>query len=187
MSFAEDSDFASSQSSPPKSNSSPVKEERSRERMFSGTLTVHNDEEWMLTRKAKLTLEELIETLRSYPPFREDQTTIKEEDGTWLVVTSWSRRRFFESQGCSWAFDCQLNLPPRDTSDFGSVIGFVQLVRDSFVATAGRQEQWPSGIKFRKGPLCPNHSVDDAQVGNVGAEPLGRAPYARQTGWQQRV
>ena len=73
---------------------------------------------------------------------------IKDEDGTWLVLTSWGRRKFFESQGCSWAFDGSLNLPPRDTSDFGSVIDFVQLVRDSFVATAGRQEQWPSGIKF---------------------------------------
>ena len=225
MSCAEDSDSASSRSSPPKSNSSPAKEERSREWMFSGILTVRNDEEWMRTRKATLTLEEVIEAIGdafkdtysprapaeltyivvigdgskleveasdesvsefielpirgylaaqptsrdswqawinqqgftwttvtggmlSYPPFREDQMRIKDEDGTWLVLTSWGRRKFFESQGCSWAFDGSLNLPPRDRSDFGSVIDFVQLVRDSFVATAGRQEQWPSGIKF---------------------------------------
>ena len=225
MSCAEDSDSASSRSSPPKSNSSPAKEERSREWMFSGILTVRNDEEWMRTRKATLTVEEVIEAMGdafkdtyssrapveltyivvigdgskleveasdesvsefielpirgylaaqrtsrdswqawidqpgftwttvtggmlSYPPFREDQMRIKDEDGTWLVLTSWGRRKFFESQGCSWAFDGSLNLPPRDRSDFGSVIDFVQLVRDSFVATAGRQEQWPSGIKF---------------------------------------
>ena len=66
---------------------------------------------------------------------------------------------FFESQGYSWAFDGSLNLPPRDTAaDFD----FVQLAKDSFVAMAGRQEQWPSGIKF----LCDASSMmaaDDAQ------------------------
>ena len=63
MSCAEYSDSASSQASPPKSNSSPAKEERSRELMFSGILTVRNDEEWMQTRKATLTLGESIETM----------------------------------------------------------------------------------------------------------------------------
>ena len=72
----------------------------------------------------------------------------KNEDGTWLVLMSWGRRKFFESQGCSWAFDCSLNLLPLDTLDFESVFDFVYLAQDSFVATAGRQEQWPSGIKF---------------------------------------
>ena len=73
---------------------------------------------------------------------------IKDKDGTWSVLTSWGRWKFFGSPGCSLAFDGSLNPPPQDTSDFGSVIDFVQLVRDSFDATAGRQEQWQSGIKF---------------------------------------
>ena len=41
----------------------------------------------------------------SYPPFREDQIRVKDEDDTWLVFTSWGRRGVFESQGYSWAFD----------------------------------------------------------------------------------
>ena len=60
------------------------------------------------------------------------------------------------------AFDWSLNLLPRDTAaDFD----LVQLARDSFVAMAGRQEQWPSGIKF----LCVHcdassmMAADDAQ------------------------
>ena len=54
---------------------------------------------------------------------------VKDEDDTWLVLTSWGRRGFFESQGFLWAFDGSLNLPPRDTAaDFD----FVQLARDSF-------------------------------------------------------
>ena len=47
----------------------------------------------------------------SYPPFREDQMRVKDENDTWLVLTSWGRRGFFESQGYSWAFDGSLNLP----------------------------------------------------------------------------
>ena len=143
----------------------------------------------------------------SYPPFREDQIRVKDEDDTWLVFTSWGRRGVFESQGYAWAFEGSPNLPPRDTA---ANFDFVQLARDSFVAMAGHQEQWQSEIKF----LCvhcdassmmaaddeqealvpaasawfsPNHSVQDAQVGNVVAEPLEHAPYARRTGWQQRV
>ena len=61
------------------------------------------------------------------------------------MLTSWGSRGFFESQGYSWAFDGSLNLLLRDTAaDFD----FVQLARDSFVAMAGRQKQWPRGIKF---------------------------------------
>ena len=62
MSCAEDSDSASFLC-PPKSNSSPAKEESSREWMFSGILTVRNDEEWMQTRKATLTLEDVMEAM----------------------------------------------------------------------------------------------------------------------------
>ena len=78
------------------------------------------------------------------------------------AVVDFSNRKdtFFESQG--WAFDGLLNLPPRDTAaDFD----FVQLAKDSLVAMAGRQEQWPSGIKF----LCVHCDAssmiasDDAQ------------------------
>ena len=149
--------------------------------MFSGILTVRNDEEWMRTRKATLTLEELIETMGNafketysprapaeltyivvigdgskleveasdesgsefielpirsylaaqrtsrdswqswinqpgftwtmvtggtllYPPLRKDQMRMKDEDGTWLVLTSWGRRGLFESKGYLWAF-----------------------------------------------------------------------------------
>ena len=67
MSCAEDLDSASSQSSPPKLDFSPAKEEMSREWMFSGILTVKTDEEWMRirtrTRKATLTLEDFNETM----------------------------------------------------------------------------------------------------------------------------
>ena len=70
---------------------------------------------------------------------------VKDEDDTWVVLASWDRRGFFESQRYSWAFNGSLNLTPRATAaDFD----FVQLARDSFVAMAGRREQWPSGIKF---------------------------------------
>ena len=63
MSYAEDSDSASPQSSLAKSDSSPAKKEMSREWVFSGILTVSNDKKWMLARKATLTLQELIETI----------------------------------------------------------------------------------------------------------------------------
>ena len=66
---------------------------------------------------------------------------MKDEDSQWFVLTGWGRRGFFELQGCSWAFD---GSQPRETADFD----FIQLARGSFVAMAGRQEQWPSGIKF---------------------------------------
>ena len=49
----------------------------------------------------------------SYPPFGEDQMRVKDEEDTWLVLTNWGRRGFFESQGYSWAYDASLNLPPR--------------------------------------------------------------------------
>ena len=52
----------------------------------------------------------------TYPPFREDQMRVKEEDETWPVLTSWGHRGFFESRGYSWAFDGSLKLPPRDTA-----------------------------------------------------------------------
>ena len=52
---------------------------------------------------------------------------IKDEDGTWLVLTSWGRRKIFELQGCSWSFDGSLNLPPRDKSDFGSPVRLANL------------------------------------------------------------
>ena len=116
----------------------------------------------------------------SYPTFQKDQMRTEDEHGTWLVLTSWGRRNFFEFQGCTWAFDGSLNLPPRDTLDFGSVIDFVQLVRDSFVPTAGRREQWPSWIKF----LCLNcnacsmTAADDAKEAVVPvvvfSKPLSR-------------
>ena len=87
---------------------------------------------------------------------------VKDKDDTWLVLTSWGRRGFFESQGYSWAFDGSLKLLPRDTAaDFD----FVQLARDSFVAMVGRQEQWPSRIKFL-GVHCDASSMmaaDDVQ------------------------
>ena len=47
-----------------------------------------------------------------------------------------------------WGFRLFSKPAATDTSDFGSVIDFVQLVRDSFVATDGRQEQWQSRIKI---------------------------------------
>ena len=81
----------------------------------------------------------------SYPPFKKDQMKLKDEDDTWLVLTSLGSGGFFVSYGYSWAFDRLLKLPPQDTAaDFD----FVKLARDSFVAMAGRQEQWPRGIKF---------------------------------------
>ena len=55
---------------------------------------------------------------------------------------------------------------PRDISDFGSVIYFDQLVRDSFVATAGRQEQWPSWIKF----LCLHCDASSMTATGVAQE-----------------
>ena len=67
MSCAEDLDSASLQSSPPKSDFSPAKEEMSREWMYSWILTLKTDEEWMLTRTRKVTLTledcEFIETM----------------------------------------------------------------------------------------------------------------------------
>ena len=264
MSCAEDLDSTSSQSSPPKSDFSTAKEEMSREWMFSGTLTVKTDEEWMRTRtrKGTLTLEDsdFIETMGdafketysprvpaeltyivvigdssklelddsdesgsglidlpirgylaakpasqeswqawinqpgftwtkvtggmlSYPPFREDQMRVKDEDDTWLVLTSWGRRGFFESQGYSWAFDGSLNLPPRDTAaDFD----FVRLARDSFVAMAGRQEQWPSGIKF----LCVHcdassmMAADDAQEALIPVRGFLQTTYSKIRKWE---
>ena len=73
-----------------------------------------------------------------YPPFLEDQMRVKDEVDIWLVLTSWGRCGFFESQGFSWAFDGSLNLPPRDTAADSDL---VQLEKDSFVAMAGRQAQ----------------------------------------------
>ena len=111
----------------------------------------------------------------------------------WFVLTSWGRLGFFKSQGGSWAFDGLLILQPQDTAYFDSV----QPARDSFVATAGRQDQWPSRIKFLwvhfgafslmvtdyeqeavVSWFSRNNSVQDMQVGNVAAqpEPLGHAP-----------
>ena len=111
---------------------------------------------------------------------------IKGENGTWLVLTSWGRRRFVESQGCCWAFDDSLNLQPRDRSDFESVFYFVQLARASFVATARRQEQWPSGIKF----LCVHcdassiMAADDVQEAVVPVRGFLRTTQSKMCKWE---
>ena len=107
---------------------------------------------------------------------------LKDEDDRWLVLTSWGRRGFFESQGSSWAFDGSLK-PPRDTAaDFD----FVQLARDSFVAMVGRQEQWPSGIKF----LCVHcdassmMAADDAQEALVPVCGFLQTTYSKSRKWE---
>ena len=97
---------------------------------------------------------------------------------------SWS----FRIAGYSWAFDGSLDLPPRATAaDFD----FVQLARDSFVAMAGRREQWPSGIKF----LCVHcdassmMAADDAQEAHrcgPTREGLGGTALAMREGPRQR-
>ena len=88
MSCAEDLDSASSQSSPPKSDFSTAKEEMSREWMFSGTLTVKTDEEWMRTRtrKGTLTLEDsdFIETMGD--AFKETYSPRVPAELTYIVV-----------------------------------------------------------------------------------------------------
>ena len=88
MSCAEDLDSASSQSSPPKSDFSPAKEETSREWMFSGILTVKSDEEWMRTwtRKGTLTLEDsdFIETIDD--AFKETYLPRVPAELTYIVV-----------------------------------------------------------------------------------------------------
>ena len=118
-----------------------------------------------------------------YASFREDQMRVNDEDDTWLVLTSWGRRGFFESQGYSWAFGWSLNLRPRDTAaDFD----FVQLARDSFVAMAGRQEQWPSGIKF----LCVHCDAssmmasDDAQGALVPVRGFHQITQSKMCKWK---
>ena len=72
---------------------------------------------------------------------------VKDEDDTWLVLTSWGLVGFFESQGYSWAFDWSLNVQPRDTA---ADIDFFQLARDSFVAMAGRLSQAQGKAALRR-------------------------------------
>ena len=65
---------------------------------------------------------------------------VKDEDDTWLVLTSWGRRGFFESQllkdtrGLSSGHELAAER-------HSSRLRFVQLARDSFLVMAGRQEQ----------------------------------------------
>ena len=92
----------------------------------------------------KLTWTKVRGGMLSCPPFREDQMRLKGEDDTWLQHTSWGSLGFFRITWILMPFDRSLKLLPRDTADFD----FVQLARDSFVAMAGRQEQWPSWINF---------------------------------------
>ena len=119
----------------------------------------------------------------SYLPFRENQMRVNDENDTWLVLTSWGRRGFSKSHRDSWVFDGSLKLQQRDTAtDFD----FVQLARDSFVAMAGRQEQWPSGIKFVC-VHCDTFSLvatDDAQEAIVPVHGFHQKIYLKICKWE---
>ena len=83
----------------------------------------------------------------SNPKIREDLLRMRDKDSPWFVLASLGRLGFFESQGCSSAFDRSPKVP--ETAAAGhSRLDFVLLARDSFVAMAGSQDQWPVGIKF---------------------------------------
>ena len=55
--------------------------------MFSGILTIRNDEEWMRTRKATLALEELIKTMGD--AFREKYSPRAPVELTYIVVSGY--------------------------------------------------------------------------------------------------